>query len=271
MEMISAPLLKVETRWFVNGYVFPDIHDIENCASVQITRWFQSAYDVDTRRDLSRNNAAVNKLLVRGKRNYRFSVHARPRFEYRWYIHIDVTIPFRSFSSGRAGFKRLRQRRVERFTSTSLQRRLCLLESREETKKERERLVRKLFRLLAIHVLKTYVYQSHVHARVRETARRHVCFLLASKSIAHDGLCSRKFRGQVCGGPSFLKLVASILSASHYRDDASKDDEATNNQHFPISVNLARSFNGKRRRCRRSAFPREWNGYVDTRWQGQSR
>lgn len=59
---------------------------------------------------------------------------------------------------------------------------------------------------------------------------------------------SRKFRGRVCGDPSFLKLVASIIYLPLSRRRGSEGRRATNNQHFPISVNLARSFNGKRRR-----------------------
>lgn len=45
--------------------------------------------------------------------------------------------------------------------------------------------------------------------------------------------------------PVISKISSPALSAYYYRDDTSKD--TSNNQHFPISVNLAQSFNGKRR------------------------
>lgn len=70
------------------------------------------------------------------------------------------------------------------------------------------------------------------------------------------------FRGRTCAGS-----VISKISRQHYlppiiATTRRRTTRATNNQHFPISVNLARSFNGKRRSpVRRSE---EWNGYVDS-------
>lgn len=168
-------------------------------------------------------------------------------------------IPFRSSSSGRAGFKHLRQRRVKRRRHCSDDELRSLgaddLAERERRRdgEARSQIISPPSRYTCVENTDTTHARACVRARARE--RRHVRFLVATcgKSIVQTAVYSRKFRGD----PSFLKLVASIICLPLSRRRVSKDDEATNNQHFPISVNLARSFNGKRRRCRRSAFPRE--------------
>lgn len=141
MGMISASIPEHRNAligWWIISFCIHGIHGRELCFHPNYIDDFR--VPVGTRRVLSRNNAAVNKLgtnvmRVSGSpdtRAFRISL-------IYIYIYIDVTIPFLSSFSGRAEFKRLRQRRVKCMSTSSQWWRTTLVRrgSRGERKRER--------------------------------------------------------------------------------------------------------------------------------------
>lgn len=105
--------------------------------------------------------------------------------------------------------------------------------------------------------------QTRIHRCTKHHAYACIFLTMRYKNITYVRFMTVSFRGRTCA-----KSVISKISRQHYlppiiTTTCRRTTRATNNQHFPIPVNLARSFNGKRRLPVRRLEER--NRYVDRR------